>query len=99
MAEGLSFRSFAGLIGTTYKTLYNWCDNYPEFLHAKESATAKCLLYDEKLLKKGAEGTQRGYNIAAHKWKMANIHKWSEKIETDNSTTVNIVIDSDDSKL
>jgi hypothetical protein len=84
MANGYSFQSFAGEIGVAIKTLYSWCDLYPEFLHAKEIGRAKGLNYDEKLLTKGALGSVRGYNFNAHKWKMANMYKWTEKVEQTN---------------
>jgi len=42
------------------------------------------LNYDEKLLTNGALGTLRGYNFNAHKWKMANMYRWSEKVEQTN---------------
>jgi hypothetical protein len=84
MSNGYSFQSFAGEISVTIKTLYNWCDTYPDFLHAMEIGRAKGLNYDEKLLTKGALGTLRGYNFNAHKWKMANMYRWSEKVEQTN---------------
>lgn len=40
MSEGLSFESFAGLIGVARSTLYDWVDTIPEFAAAKEEACA-----------------------------------------------------------
>lgn len=100
MSEGLSFDSFAGVLGVTRATIYNWANDYPEFLDAKSIGRQKGMLFDEKLLTKGTQGKQKGYNIAAHKWKMANMYKWSDRVEqkTEN-TTVQINIDSTDSEL
>ena len=81
MEEGLSYQSFAGLISVSFKTLFQWEKDYPEFLSAKDIAKPKQLIWDEKLLNKGSEGKQRGYNAAAHKWKMANAHKWTDRVE------------------
>lgn len=37
MADGLPFESFGGPnLNVSTRTLYNWCEAYPEFLHAKE---------------------------------------------------------------
>jgi hypothetical protein len=81
MESGLSFLSFAGTIGVCFDTLYEWERVFPEFSEAKRQGKARLLLWDEKLLAKGTEGKQRGYNINAHKWKMANTHGWKEKTE------------------
>lgn len=81
MERGKSFASFAGAIGVTFKTLYNWEKTYPEFLQAKEIGRAKGLNFDESVLTDGVLGKIRGYNIAAHKWKMANMYKWTERAE------------------
>jgi hypothetical protein len=87
MKGGLSFESFAGLVGTCRNTLYTWENDYPEFKKAKEAGRAACLLYDERILREGVEGNIKGYNVAAHKWKMANIHKWADRQEVDHTST------------
>lgn len=81
MSRGLSFQSFAGKIGVCKKTLDNWVARHDSFLRAKEIGRAKGLLYDELLLTNGTEGKVRGYNISAHKWKMANMYRWTERVE------------------
>ncbi len=48
MAGGLSFESFAGTIRKCAKTLYNWLENHPEFLHAKEVGVEASRLWWEK---------------------------------------------------
>lgn len=82
MENGLSYESFAGVIGVAYKTLFAWEKDHSEFAEAKGIAKAKQLLWDERMLNKGIEGKQRGYNANAHKWKMTNAHKWTDRIET-----------------
>lgn len=81
MEEGLSYLSFAGVVGVSYKTLFEWEKTYEEFREAKEKAKPLQLLWDEKMLNKGITGSQRGYNAQAHKWKMANCHKWTDRSE------------------
>lgn len=81
MADGFSYHSFAGKIGVCYDTLHQWEKDYPEFSDAKSQGLAACLWWDEKLLSGGSQGKVRGYNVNAHKWKMANIHKWRDRQE------------------
>lgn len=82
MAQGFSFHSFAAVVDVCYDTLHEWEKDFAEFSDAKGRAKAKMLLWDEKILNKGVEGKQRGYNAAAHKWKMTNTHGWKDKVET-----------------
>lgn len=49
MAEGLSFESFAGVIGTCKQTIYGWTEKHDEFLDAKRKGTEKCRVFWEKL--------------------------------------------------
>lgn len=48
MSKGLSFESFAGVVGTCKQTIYNWTEEFPAFLDAKSQATAKCRLWWEE---------------------------------------------------
>ena len=41
MARGLTFEAFASRINVERKTLYNWCDKYPEFKRAKDIGVEK----------------------------------------------------------
>lgn len=86
MKDGLSFLSFAGVVGICFDTLYEWEKQHPEFSEAKKRGVAMSLVWDEKLLNKGTLGQQRGYNAAAHKWKMTNRYKWSDRSEVEYKT-------------
>lgn len=48
MAEGYSFESFAGLVGVSRRTIYNW-EAHPKFKEAKEIGFEKCRLFWERL--------------------------------------------------
>lgn len=48
MEDGLSYESFAGVVGCCEKTLYNWESEFPEFLQAKNKGKPKCRLWWEK---------------------------------------------------
>jgi len=93
MDRGLSYLSFAGKVRVAFKTLFEWEKMYPEFKEAKELGMALSLAWDEELLNKGAEGKQRGYNAAAHRWKMANRYKWSDRTEVISKDAANLNID------
>lgn len=56
MAEGLSFESFAGVIGVGRSSLYDWENEYPEFSDAKMAGQAKSALFWEKLNRGHAAG-------------------------------------------
>lgn len=49
-AQGLSYESFAGVVGVSKQTLYDWEKAHPEFLDAKKSNEAKSQLIWEKRL-------------------------------------------------
>lgn len=49
MTEGLSFESFAGVIGSSRTVLYDWCKVHPEFLYAKNAGAEAGLLYWERM--------------------------------------------------
>ena len=48
MEEGLSFTSFAGILGISRVTLYGLLDKYPEFKAAREIGEMKALLSLER---------------------------------------------------
>jgi len=56
MEQGLSFESFAGVVGTCRSTLYNWADSHPEFLDAKSRGRDLNLLTWEKMFAAKARG-------------------------------------------
>jgi hypothetical protein len=82
MEEGLSFESFAGAIGVCKQTLYNWIEQYPEFLDAKKAGFEKSRLTWERIglkIAKNGEG-----NPTAFIFNMKNRFKdeWKDKVET-----------------
>jgi hypothetical protein len=72
MAEGLSFRSFAGVVGVCKSTLYNWLNDNPEFLDAKDRGMEKNLFFWEKVGVKGATGQIPNFNATAYVWNKKN---------------------------
>ncbi len=53
MADGLSFESFAGVVGVCEQTLYNWLKEFPEFLESKSKGKPKSRLFWEKVGRDG----------------------------------------------
>lgn len=90
MANGLSFESFAGLLGVSNKTLYNWTKLSEEFLQAKEIGFEKSRLFWEKLGVAGAAGRVQNFNASAFIFNMKNRFKtqWRDRHELDVTGTV-----------
>jgi len=88
MAEGYSFESFAGLIGTCKQTLYNWIETHPEFLDSKRKGFETSRYFWEGI---GIKQAKTGVgNATAFVFNMKNRfpEEWREKIETENTHEV-----------
>jgi hypothetical protein len=48
LADGFSLAAFAGHIGVTRQTVYNWTEQHPEFFDAVKTGQAKAVLWWEK---------------------------------------------------
>lgn len=102
MSSGLSFESFAGLIGVCRATVYNFEKNQ-EFLDAKRVAFEKNRLFWEKV---GIEGMFMGgkenpFNATVWVFNMKNRFNWKDKTEVreDSKQEININIDQDDAEI
>ena len=98
MSLGKSFESFASTIGVCRATLYNWCDNFPEFLDAKKQGTEYALAYWESLGERLADGSTNG-NAAVWIFTMKNrfkdlySHKQTIEHEGNREKPVTFVLD------
>lgn len=91
MAQGLSFDSFAGLIGVSKDTLYEWLkhEKYSEFSYAKKIGSAKRNLFVEKMYVAVAlgreiidnDGKVLKPNTAMMIYWTKNTLGWTDKIE------------------
>ena len=99
MGNGMSFRSFAGTVNCGIRTIYDWCDLFPEFKVAKAIAQAKCEEYYTRLGIDMATGNIERPNATSYVWLTKNILKWTDKEQTqgDNHQPINITISKDDS--
>ncbi len=98
MSKGLSFEAFAGVIGVCKKTLYNWADTIPQFLHAKERAYGKCMLWWEQagidglwtMSERSGKDSYSSKSLNSTVWalNMKNRFKWRDKHEDEEVKTV-----------
>jgi hypothetical protein len=86
MEEGLSFESFAGVVGCCKQTLYTWCENHPEFLDSKKKAFEKNRLFWEKVGVQGMfmGGNENPFNATVWIFNMKNRFNWRDKQEVEN---------------
>ena len=75
MAKGMSFESFAGEVGASKQTIYDWVDRRPEFAEAKRLAFDKCRVFWEKLMIAGAAGKIKNFNATMVIFNMKNRFK------------------------
>ena len=108
MEKGYSYESFAGLLGVSKQTIYDWEKANPEFLDAKKRATEKSRLFWEKVgienivnietMEKGESGNftavKKSLNSAAWIFNMKNRFKddWKDKHENEFSGSIGTVI-------
>ena len=97
MKDGLSFDSFAGKIGVSKKTLYNWCEMDPDFEEAKEIGQMMGLLYWETFgkdhvlnvsEKNGDSSFSKSINATVWLSIMKNRFGWREKQADEAPDTV-----------
>lgn len=100
MESGLSFESFAGAVDVTRKTVYNWCESHPEFLHAKEKGRAKGMIHDEKILNGITIGAFPKGNIAGIIFKLKCKYRddWRDQEGPSQATPITINYVKDASK-
>lgn len=100
MSKGLSFEASAAAMGFHKDTLYNWVKHYPDFKEAKEIATAKSLLFWEKLgidhiinksesYGQGEGSSSRSLNAAVWCFNMKNRFQWRDKQKDESEVVVN----------
>lgn len=96
MANGFSFEAFAGVVGTSNKTLYSWAEKNEQFLHAKEEGFAKSRAFWEQI---GINQAKHGEgNATAFVFNMKNRFpkEWRDKQEIQQETKIKVVPDFSD---
>lgn len=82
LAEGLSYFSFAGLVGVTKDCLYKWEKEHKDFLYHKKMGKAKEELFLERIGRAGMSGKIKGFNPATYIFTRKNKSGWSDKVES-----------------
>jgi transcriptional regulator with XRE-family HTH domain len=95
MAGGLSYESFAAVVGVRRSTLYNWEKENPEFLDAKEKGVDLNLLFYERLGRAALVGQEitigkkkiklKNFNTTLWIFNMKNRHGWRDKQDLDHT--------------
>lgn len=100
MEKGLSFEAFAGAIGVTKETLYQWVNTYEEFSDAKKLGSEKCRLFWEQIALEGLN-SKAGVTFNSTVWifNMKNRFGWRDRIETENRTEITGTIEHEVSAL
>jgi hypothetical protein len=91
--DGLSFESFAGVVGKSVQTLYNWEKANPEFLDAKKKGEAGSRLFWEKMGMTGMTGRLPRFNVVAWIFSMKNRHGWRNDPLDDRPPDRNAVVE------
>lgn len=99
MTQGLSFQSFAGVVGCCIETLYEWERSYPDFLDAKRLGLGRGRLFWEKVGIEAALGKITGYNATTWVFNMKNRFDWTDKRELSGKLETSVVSAEDISKL
>jgi len=85
MKQGLSYQSFGGVdgVGVSIETLYTWEEKFPEFLDAKKTGQASCLLWWERVGNSMAIGKLKGC-LGTYVFNMKNRFGWKDVKERPN---------------
>jgi hypothetical protein len=100
MSAGLSFESFAGVIGVGKVTLYSWLDRHPSFLNAKNIGLERGRLFWEKIGRAAASGQRisgfdpKHFNTAVWIFTMKNRFGWRDRTELSSDPERPLVRDS-----
>ena len=85
LGEGYTLASFAGIIGASRQTVYDWADAHPEFLDAIKKGRAKGQhIWEQRLAKQAIDGAG---NTAAIIFAMKNLYQddWADKIVSEHT--------------
>jgi hypothetical protein len=95
MEKGYSFESFGAHVSCCAKTLYNWCDQHPEFLQAKKEGELKARQKWEEMGMEGMNGLIPGFNATVWLFSMKNKFGYVDRIDANiksEHTNVNVNI-------
>ena len=95
MQQGLSFESFAAVVGVHRDTLYEWVKQNPRFSDTLKMGREASLLHWEKVGMMGMHGKIKGFNAAVYIFNLKNRFGWTDNFDFNGrlktSTTVKTV--------
>lgn len=111
-AQGFSFEAFAGHLGVSTRTVYDWLEHFPEFSHAKDIALNRSRVFWEKLgvdhiINKsdsesfgGGGGTSKSRSLNASIWifNMKNRFGWRDRFDVQVEAGVSLLDAMDDAR-
>lgn len=83
LKDGHSLAAFAGHIGVSRETLYNWAETHPDFAEAMKRALAKSALWWERRMLDFAQTGQGNANIITFGLRNRAADDWREKVHTE----------------
>lgn len=99
MEKGFSYESFAGLIGVSKQTIYDWEKQYPEFLDAKEVGVEKSRIFWENLGIQNIINESFGQNMGSKSlnstvwiFNMKNRFQWRDKQPDEDQVNINVTL-------
>jgi hypothetical protein len=81
MAQGFSYKSFAGVIRVHRSIMNDWEERYPEWEEAKDIGRSLSLLFAERLLLSGAQGEIENFSAASAIFNLKAQHAWTDRVE------------------
>ena len=86
MGKGYSFETFSAVIGVRRSTIYNWLNDYGDFLDAKNHGTELNQLFWERVGVQGTVGKLQGWNPTGWIFNMKNRFGWTDRREQEDNT-------------
>ena len=87
MADGYSTKAFAGSIGVSLQTVYNWMDAHPEFFDAVKAGQAAGAAWWERTLRQVAATGDGNASAAIFGVKNRSQEEWKDKVEQDHTSS------------
>lgn len=90
MSEGLSFKSFGGIVSVCKDTLYEWVKVHKQFSDSKDIGHLKSMLFYEKVGKKGMMNEIPFFNDRIFRLNMINRFRedWTDGTKNENNNNV-----------
>lgn len=96
MGQGLSFETFAAVIGVNRRTMQKWVHAHEDFKEAREMAENARMLFDEKVYQAALLGNKingNKVNVSLLIFKFKCQYGWSEHKEEERKEPISVVIE------